>query len=119
MEKSMEKLAALNNSRVSAIVDEYVRLCKPKSVVVVDDSPEDAQLLRDKALETGEEHVLPMRGHTYHFDGPQDQARDKAHTKLLISKPIDFGFETATLDRKTGVDEIMGLLDGIMAGKDM
>ncbi len=119
MEKSMEKLAALNNTRVSAIVDEYVRLCKPKSVVVVDDSPEDAQLLRDKALETGEEHVLPMRGHTYHFDGPQDQARDKAHTKLLISKPIDFGFETATLDRKTGVDEIMGLLDGIMAGKDM
>ncbi len=115
----MDKLARLSNARVSAIVEEYVRICKPSSVTVIDDSAEDAELLRKKALENGEEHRLPMRGHTCHFDGPKDQARDKAHTKLLISNPIDFGFETSTLDRRTGLDEISRLLDGIMTGKEM
>lgn len=115
----MDKLTSLNNPRVLALVEEYARLCRPKTITVIDDSDEDADLLRQKAQAAGEEHVLPMRGHTYHFDGPQDQARDKAHTKLLLSSPVDFGFETATLDRKTGLDEMTNLLDGIMEGKEM
>ena len=114
-----EKLARLNNARVNAIVEKYVALCEPARVTVIDDSPEDAAILRSRALEGGEEHLLAMKGHTYHFDGPQDQARDKAHTKLLVSKPVNFGFETQTLDRQTGLDEIEGLLKGIMRGKEL
>lgn len=114
-----EKLARLNNARVNEIVEKYVALCEPAKVTVIDDSAEDAAILRSRALEGGEEHLLAMKGHTYHFDGPQDQARDKAHTKLLVSKPVNFGFETQTLDRQTGLDEIEGLLKGIMRGKEL
>ena len=114
-----EKLAKLNNARVNAIIEKYVSLCEPARVTVIDDSEADAALLRERAIGGGEEHYLAMKGHTYHFDGVQDQARDKAHTKLLVSKPVNFGFETATLDRQTGLDEIEGLLRGIMRGKEM
>ena len=114
-----EKLARLNNARVNEIIEKYVALCEPAKVTVIDDSAEDAAILRSRALEGGEEHPLAMKGHTYHFDGPQDQARDKAHTKLLVSKPVNFGFETQTLDRQTGLDEIEGLLKGIMRGKEL
>lgn len=113
------KLENLGNRRVEEIVSHYVELCEPDKVVVLDDSEADAQLLRDSALAGGEEHKLAMRGHTYHFDGAQDQARDKAHTKLLLSKPVNFGFETATMDRSEGLEEMQGLLRGIMRGKTM
>ncbi len=114
-----EKLKGLANSRVNEIVAKYTALCEPDRVLVMDDSDEDAAILRKNALEGGEEHRLTMQGHTYHFDGIQDQARDKAHTKLLISKPVNFGFETQTLDRTAGLEEIETLLKGIMRGKTM
>ena len=116
MDKKLELLA---NPRVIEIVQKYVDLCEPASVTVIDDSEEDAALLRRRALDGGEEHLLAMKGHTYHFDGVQDQARDKAHTKLLVSHPVEFGFETNTLDRQQGLDEMKTLLRGIMRGKEM
>ncbi len=114
-----EKLQKLINPRLNEIVAKYTALCEPARVTVIDDSEEDAELLRRRALDGGEEHLLTMKGHTYHFDGVQDQARDKAHTKLLVSKPVNFGFETNTLDRDTGLAEIEDLLKGIMRGKEM
>ncbi|MBQ9394393.1 MAG: phosphoenolpyruvate carboxykinase (GTP) [Proteobacteria bacterium] len=116
MDKKLELLA---NPRVIEIVKKYVDLCEPATVTVIDDSEEDADLLRRRALDGGEEHLLAMKGHTFHFDGVQDQARDKAHTKLLVSSPVDFGFETNTLDRQQGLDEMKTLLRGIMRGKEM
>lgn len=114
-----KKLELLGNPRVNEIVKKYVELCEPAKVTVIDDSEEDAELLRRRALDGGEEHLLTMKGHTFHFDGVQDQARDKAHTKLLVSKPVDFGFDTNTLDRQLGLDEMKTLLRGIMRGKEM
>lgn len=114
-----KKLEALNNARVIEVINHYTALCKPAKVTIMDDSDEDAALLRTRALEGGEEHKLPMAGHTYHYDGIQDQARDKTHTKLLLTEPADFGFETAYMDRDEGLAEIEPLMDGIMAGKEM
>ncbi|MGI5830025.1 MAG: phosphoenolpyruvate carboxykinase (GTP) [Bradymonadia bacterium] len=118
-EKSAALLKALNNPRVEALVDAYVQLCAPAKVVVIDDSPEAVRHIREIAIESGEEHPLAMKGHTYHFDGPKDQARDKEHTRILLSKPIDFGFQTETLDRSEGISEIKDLMRNIMRDKTM
>lgn len=118
-EKNAALLSALNNPRVEALVERYVKLCGPASVVVIDDTPEAVRYIRETAIASGEEHNLAMTGHTYHFDGPRDQARDKEHTRILLSKPIDFGFETETMDRTEGINEIMELLRNIMANKTM
>ena len=119
MDYKSEKLLNLKNARLEAVIDHYVKLCEPAKVTILDDSLEDAKYVAQRALENGEETLLATENHTYHFDGIQDQARDKEHTKLLVSKPVNFGFDTNTLDRQTGLDEIHSKLKGIMRGKEM
>ena len=54
-----------------------------------------------------------------HFDSSRDQARDKNNTRILLPKGIDLSKLINSVDRDEGLNEIMELLDGIMAGKEM
>ncbi len=119
MSVKSEKLTRLNNPRLEAVIEKYAALCEPASITILDDSAEDAAYVARRARENGEETVLATPTHTYHYDGAKDQARDKEHTKLLVSKPVDFGFETNTMDRAEGLSEIEEKLRGIMRGKEM
>ena len=76
-EENRKKLEALGNKHVVEIVDEYIKLCKPKKVTVIGDSEEDLEYVRQLSLKNGEEKSLAMKGHTIHFDGIKDQGRDK------------------------------------------
>ena len=71
-EKSYQKLSALENQKLFDFVGEYVELCDPDTVYVCDDSDEDAELIRMKALEEGEETKLAKEGQTIHYDGYGD-----------------------------------------------
>ncbi len=85
-DESVEKLTALKNGYVLEIVEKYTKLCKPSKVTVITDSEEDIAYVRRLALKTKEESKLNMKGHTIHYDGYYDQARDKAHTRVLLPK---------------------------------
>ena len=67
-DESLAKLKAVNNKHAEDIVEAYARLCKPKRVVVFDDSEEDMKKIRELALSNGEEAKLDTEGHTFHFD---------------------------------------------------
>ncbi len=118
-QENYQKLIGLNNPALLDFVGEYVGLCNPLSVFVRSDSAEDAQYIRNKAKELGEEKQLAIGGHTVHFDGPHDQARDKQRTKFLLSKGENLGSDINSIDREKGITEIQGLLKGTMAGKEM
>lgn len=118
-EKNLAKLEALDNPTVMEIVEKYVNLCKPAKITVITDSQEDIDYVRGLALKNGEEKKLEMEGHTIHYDGYQDQARDKGNTKILVPKGKALGKHLNTTDRDEGLKEVMGLLDGIMQGKEM
>ena len=119
MSERNEKLVKLNNRRLEETIAKYVALCEPAKVTLLDDSPEDAAYVAQRAKDNGEENVLATPSHTSHYDGPQDQGRDKEHTRLLVSSPVDFGFDTNTMDRAEGLREIEEKLRGIMHGKEM
>jgi phosphoenolpyruvate carboxykinase (GTP) len=87
--KNLERLAVLGNDRLNAFVAEAIELTNPDSVVVFTDSAEDIATIREKAKNGGGEIPLATEGHTYHFDGPKDQARDKANTKYLLPEGWD------------------------------
>ena len=74
---NLKKLMALNNPKMHAFVAEAIELTRPESVWVCTDSNEDLAYIRNRAIESGEERPLAFEGHTYHFDGFYDQARDK------------------------------------------
>jgi len=118
-ETSYRKLMALDNAKLHDFVGKYAELCNPDSIFVGDDSDEDAQYIRDKSLETGEEGKLAVQGHTIHYDGYNDQARDKAQTKYLLSEGMELGASLNTIDKEKGIREVHEYLKDSMAGKEM
>ena len=116
---SAEKIAALGNSSLVSFVKEYVKICEPSSVFVRTDSSNDIDYIRNKALELKEEIPLATKGHTVHFDGIYDQARDKKNTKYLIYQKDDIGHYMNGIDKSSGLKDIRNILSGIMRGKEM
>ncbi|MHA1836045.1 MAG: phosphoenolpyruvate carboxykinase domain-containing protein, partial [Candidatus Odinarchaeia archaeon] len=115
----LEKLLSISDVEVHKFIAEYIRLCNPDSVYICDNSPEDEEYLREIALKNNEEAKLAIPGHTVHFDGYYDQARDKERTKILLSKGMRLGSEFNTMERREGIKEIRSLLKDIMIGRQM
>ena len=118
-QSNLDKLLSLNNQHILDIVAHYAATCKPAKITVITDSPEDVRYVREKALANGEEATLTLPGHTYHFDGPADQGRDKAVTRVLIPAGYKMGKAINTMERESGLQEIEEKLAGIMSGKEM
>ncbi len=117
-EANLQKLEELNNPRVMEIVEKYVTLLKPDKVTVITDSKEDIEYVRNLTIKNNEEKKLAMKGHTIHFDGYYDQARDKANTRVLITLDIKLSKVINTVDRDEGLKEILEIMDGVMKGKE-
>ena len=113
------KLEALKNARLMEFASKYVELFNPDSVFVRTDSKEDAAYIRKRAIELGEEKELTIKGHTIHFDGYFDQARDKENTKYLLRPDEVLGSDIKSVDREEGLEEIYNLFKNSMKGKEM
>ena len=117
--KDLEKIKALKNPKVEKVIDEFLALCKPEKAVVIDDSPEDIALVRQMSIDNKEEMKLAIEGHTVHYDGYYDQARDKQNTRLLVpaAEKEKYGKHINTIDRDEGLKEVLEIMDGAMEGK--
>ena len=115
----LQKLEELNNQHAIKVVEEAIKLCKPAKVTVITDSKEDIAYVRELAINNGEEKKLKMEGHTIHFDGYYDQARDKGHTKYLLSEEVNWGLGVNYIEKDKGLKEVNSFLDGSMTGKEM
>jgi len=118
-EANYRKLLALDNPKVERFVARFAEHCDPASVFVGTDSDEDVAYVRRRAIETGEEKELATPGHTVHFDSYHDQGRDPANTKYLVSGHSDLGERLGTIDRETGLEEVMSYLRNSMRGKEL
>lgn len=116
---SLKKLEGLSNPKVIRIVEETISLCKPAKVRVITDDPDDVAYCRELSLKNGEERPLAMAGHTIHFDGVKDLARDVGSTRVLLPTGKVLSKRINSIDRDEGLKEILGFLDGAMAGHEM
>ncbi|MBN2078502.1 MAG: phosphoenolpyruvate carboxykinase (GTP) [Spirochaetes bacterium] len=117
-EENLEKIRRLGNPHAERIIEEYVNLCTPERVTVITDDPKDIAYIRARAIELGEERPLAMKGHTVHFDGFQDQGRDKKNTCVLVTPDVKLSSIIDVKDREEGLEEITGIMKGIMKGKE-
>ena len=117
--ENYEKLIALANPKLHKFVAEAIKLTNPAKVFVCADSPAEIDYIRAQAINSGEETPLKTPGHTYHFDGYFDQARDPSRTKYLLPPEIDLGERISSTDKQAGTKEILGLFKDIMAGREM
>lgn len=114
-----DKLIALDNPKLHKFVADAIELTQPASVFVCTGSDDDHAYIRELAIKSGEEIPLDIAGHTCHFDGYYDQARDKARTKYLLPVGSELGASLNSMDKKSGVEEVRCFLKGSMAGREM
>ncbi len=117
-EKGYEKLMAIDNPILHGFIDKYINLCEPEAVFVSTGSPEDIGYIREAAIRNGEERELAIDGHTVHFDGYDDQARDRENTLILVPKGTPMPY-VRTGDREEKLKEIHEIMRGIMRGHEM
>ena len=111
-----QKLVGIENRKLHLFVAEHVELCNPDEVFVCTDSEEDGLHIREAAVMSGEEKRLAIEGHTIHFDGYHDQARDKGNTKFLLPTGVDLGPNINSLDLPEGLEELRTIMENIMRG---
>ncbi len=114
-----ERLMALKNAKMHSFVADAIELTNPESVYVCTDSADDTEHIRELAVKTGEEISLDIKGHTCHFDGYNDQARDKTQTKYLLEAGSQLGESLNSIDKAAGVEEVCSFLKNSMAGSEM
>jgi len=117
--ENLARLEALRNDRLLAFVADAADLCRPQTIRIITDDEADREYIRRRAVETGEEIVLAAPGHTAHFDGYQDQGRDKEVTRYLVPKETSLGPNLNCIERGQGLAEVRGLLAGSMQGRTM
>lgn len=118
-QEGYQKLDRINNPKLNQFIAKYVELCNPDRVFVSTDSAEDINYIRQSAVRDRGEAELALKGHTIHFDGYYDQARDKETTKFLIPKGVALGPEINSMDRDEGLKEIYQILKNIMRGHEL
>ena len=111
-----QKLLSIENPELHRFIATHVERCNPDKVFVCTDSQEDILRVRQAAVESGEETALSLNGHTVHFDGYHDQARDKGNTKFLLPKGVDLGPNINSVDKEEGLRELQDILKDIMRG---
>lgn len=117
--ESYVRLMAVDNVKIHKFVADAIELTNPETVFVCTDSQEDVEHVRQMATEIREENPLETTGHTYHFDGPDDQGRDREITKYLVPKKETLSKALNQIERKEGLEEIRGLLKDSMKGRTM
>ncbi|MGB8226208.1 MAG: phosphoenolpyruvate carboxykinase (GTP) [Sedimentisphaerales bacterium] len=116
---NFNKLTAIANDKLYQFVADAIELTKPASVFVSTDKPEDIEYTHKQAVATGEEKPLKIKGHTIHFDGMEDQGRDRTVTKYLVPKNDTLSKALNQIEREEGLAEVCGLLAGSMKGRIM
>ncbi len=117
--ENYNKLLEINNNYLIEFISKFVNILNPKSVFVCSGLESDIDYIREKAIKDGEEIRLKIPGHTVHFDGIHDQARDKKATKFLVKDGVKFGKELNTIDKVEGLKEIYGIMSDIMKNTEL
>ncbi|MCI0498308.1 MAG: phosphoenolpyruvate carboxykinase (GTP) [Planctomycetales bacterium] len=117
--KNLKLLTAIKNPRLHAYIAGAIELLNPSEVLVVTDSKQDLANIREMARNGGGETPLAKPGHTYHFDGSNDQGRDTFSTRYLLPKDMELGESLNSIERRQGLDEVRGYLKDSMKGRRM
>jgi len=117
--ENYNRLMALDNPKMHEFIADAIELTGAASVSVLTDSQEDRTYLRELAIKNGEEIPLDVAGHTCHFDGYNDQARDKARTKYLLPAGSDLGESLNSIEKQAGVEEVRSFLKDSMVDREM
>jgi len=119
-EEDRAKLERIKNVEVHRFIAESAKICNPSEIFICSDTPDEVSRIKNMAIVSGEESAaLAIPGHTFHFDGINDQGRDREVTKFMVPEGDSLSPGINQIDRKRGLDEIRSLLKDSMKGRTM
>ncbi len=114
--KNLEKLSVIKNEEALIKIANAIAMCEPDSVFVNTGSEEDKKWIREYSLQKGEEAALAKKGHTIHFDLPQDQARLVKQTFYIVNEDEKISALAKKVVRSEGLEYVQNYMKGIMKG---
>lgn len=112
--KNGVKLQAIQIPRVHQFIAEAAGLCNPESIFVSNDSPEDVACIKRMVKETWGEEPLAVSGRAVHFDGPNNQKRDRETIEYLVPKSHYPRRALNRVEMGEGLAEVKGFLRNSM-----
>jgi phosphoenolpyruvate carboxykinase (GTP) len=115
----LSRIRTLTHPEILIKIANAIAMCDPARVYINTGSETDRRFIRQLALNKGEEAVLPMDGHTIHFDLKEEQGRIIDRT-FYIANP---GEQISSLANKTlrddAIVQVKEKMVGIMRGTTM
>ncbi len=117
--ENLDKLAPITNEDVLIKIAAAINMCEPDNVFINTGSEADCAWIRNHSLEKGEEKALAKKGHTIHFDLPEDQARLVNQTFYIVNEGEKTSAMAKKVLRSEGHAYVTEYMKGIMKGKTM
>ncbi|KGO32838.1 MAG: phosphoenolpyruvate carboxykinase (GTP) [Desulfoprunum sp.] len=114
-----DKLARITNEDALVKIANAISICGPDKVFINTGSETDVLWIRKHALDKGEERPLAKKGHTIHFDLPEDQARLVNQTYYIINEGEKMSSLAKTILRAEALAYVQQYMRNIMNGKVM
>jgi phosphoenolpyruvate carboxykinase (GTP) len=115
----LERLQFIKNSSILEKIANAIVMCDPDRVFVNTGSAQDQQVIRELALQKGEEEALPMPDHTIHFDLKEEQGRIIDRTYYIANDDELVSSLAKRMSRTDALETVRKGLAGLMKGMTM
>jgi phosphoenolpyruvate carboxykinase (GTP) len=115
----LERLQFIKNSSVLEKIANAIVMCDPDRVFVNTGSAQDQQVIRELALQKGEEQALPMPDHTIHYDLKEEQGRIIDRTYYIANDDELVSSLAKRMSRTEALETVRQGLAGLMKGMTM
>ena len=115
--ENLNKLSKIRNEEAILKIANSISMVDPSSVFINTGSDDDIQKIREMSLNKGEEQPLAMKGHTIHFDLPQEQARIIDRTFYIVNEDEETSTLAKKILRKDAYEHVRRYMSGIGRGK--
>jgi phosphoenolpyruvate carboxykinase (GTP) len=114
-----KRLQFIKNPSILEKIANAIVMCDPDQVFVNTGSAQDLQVIRELALQKGEEEALPMPDHTVHFDLREEQGRIIDRTYYIANEDELVSTLANRMSRTEALETVRRDLAGLMKGMTM
>ena len=115
----LSRIRKLSHSEILIKIANAIAMCAPARVFINTGSEADRHFIRQLALNKGEEAVLPMDGHTIHYDLKEEQGRIIDRTYYIANPDEAVSSLANKILRDDALIEVKDKMVGIMSGATM
>jgi phosphoenolpyruvate carboxykinase (GTP) len=118
-EEHLSRIRTLSHPEILIKIANAIAMCDPARVFINTGSEADCLFIRQLALYKGEEAILPMDGHTIHYDLKEEQGRIIDRTFYIANPDEKISSLANKILRDDALVDVREKMGGIMDGATM